>query len=68
MYDAGYEYQEITWTMMNRNLKFIQDNPDARARMPENLGKESRDLDDIKKKNISDKDIYMGWKEAIKKR
>jgi hypothetical protein len=68
MYDAGYQYQEITWTMMNRNLKFIQDNPGARARMPENLGNEGRDLNDIKKKNISDKAIYMDWKAAIKKR
>jgi hypothetical protein len=68
MYDAGYQYQEITWEMMSRNLKFIEDNPDAIARMPEKLGKESRDLDDIKKKNISKKAIYMDWKAAIKKR
>jgi len=68
MYNAGYQYQEITWTMMSRNLKFIQDNPDARARMPENLGNERRDLNDIKNKNISDKAIYMDWKAAIKKR
>ena len=68
MYNAGYQYQEITWVMMNRNLKFIQDNPNARERMPENLGNEGRDLDDIKKKNISDKAIYMDWKAAIKTR
>ena len=68
MYDAGYQYQEVTWVMMSRNLKFIQGNPDAKSRMPENLGKEERDLDDIKKKNISDKAIWLDWRDAINKR
>ena len=68
MYNAGYQYQEITWTMMSRNLQFIKDSPDSRERMPEKLGNEERDLNDIKKKNISDKAIWLDWRNAINKR
>lgn len=68
MYDAGYQYQEVTWNMMSQNLKFFESNQAAKNKLPETLGNESRDLDDIKKKNISDKGIYLDWTNAINKR
>ena len=68
MYDAGYQFQEITWVMMKQNLTFFQTNAAAATRLPEKLDNESRDLNDIKDKNIAEKAIWLTWTQAIAQR
>lgn len=68
MYDDGYQYQVVTWKSMNINLSFFENNTEAKNKLPEKLGKEQRDLDDIKKKNIKNKATWLEWKSAIGKR
>tara|TARA_R110002153_G_scaffold58277_1_gene159867 strand:- start:13 stop:834 length:822 start_codon:yes stop_codon:yes gene_type:complete len=69
MFDDGYQYQLVTWKAMNQNLEFFTNNSNARSKLPEDLGQEKRDLDQIKKKGeVSGEATWLEWKDAIKKR
>ncbi len=66
-YNAGWKKTMVSYSAMDNNLVFFS-MPEYKSYLPEKLGKETRDLGDIRKKDITSEATWETWAEKINKR